>query len=553
MKIIKICLIISFIFVSSSNSQSYRNGVVSSASKLASQTGIEILKRGGNAVDAAVGVGFVLAVVYPTAGNIGGGGFMVISFPDGKSTTIDYREKAPYMSSRDMYLNEKGEVIEDLSSYGHLAAAVPGSVAGMLYALEKYGTMKREEVLSYAIELAENGFPMEKELINGLKNHRDEFSQFEGTMQVYGRNWKYGDILVQKDLANTLKEISKYGRDGFYKGKIADLIIEEMKRGNGIISYKDLEDYNVIERPALTGNYRGFDIISMPPPSSGGICLIYLLNILEQYDVAGSGFKSSGILNVMIEAMRRVYADRSEFMGDADFVPVPYKTLTSKEYAKKRFSDFIPGKAGNSRETGPGKDIIKEGNNTTHYSVADKNGMLVSVTTTINDNYGSKVVVKDAGFFLNNEMDDFSVKPGSPNIFGLLGGYANSITPGKRPLSSMTPTIILKDGKPFMITGSPGGGKIITSVMQMIINVIDYEMSLKAAIDEPRIHHQWFPDEVLYEKNAIDKTTLKILTDIGYNFRQVGNFGRIDAILFNKDGSMTGYSDSRGYGEALGY
>lgn len=553
MKIIKICLIISFIFVSSSNSQSYRNGVVSSASKLASQTGIEILKRGGNAVDAAVGVGFVLAVVYPTAGNIGGGGFMVISFPDGKSTTIDYREKAPYMSSRDMYLNEKGEVIEDLSSYGHLAAAVPGSVAGMLYALEKYGTMKREEVLSYAIELAENGFPMEKELINGLKNHRDEFSQFEGTMQVYGRNWKYGDILVQKDLANTLKEISKYGRDGFYKGKIADLIIEEMKRGNGIISYKDLEEYNVIERPALTGNYRGFDIISMPPPSSGGICLIYLLNILEQYDVAGSGFKSSGILNVMIEAMRRVYADRSEFMGDADFVPVPYKTLTSKEYAKKRFSDFIPGKAGNSRETGPGKDIIKEGNNTTHYSVADKNGMLVSVTTTINDNYGSKVVVKDAGFFLNNEMDDFSVKPGSPNIFGLLGGYANSITPGKRPLSSMTPTIILKDGKPFMITGSPGGGKIITSVMQMIINVIDYEMSLKAAIDEPRIHHQWFPDEVLYEKNAIDKTTLKILTDIGYNFRQVGNFGRIDAILFNKDGSMTGYSDSRGYGEALGY
>lgn len=553
MKFLKIFFLISFIFLSSANSQSYKNGVVSSANKLASQTGVEILKKGGNAVDAAVGVGFVLAVVYPTAGNIGGGGFMVICFPDGKSTTIDYREKAPYLSSRDMYLDENGEVIEDLSSFGHLAVAVPGSVAGMLYALEKYGTMKREEVLSYAIELAEKGFPMEKELVNGLKNHKEEFSQFEGSSQVFGRDWKKGDILIQEDLANTLKEISKYGRDGFYKGKIADLIVEEMKRGKGIISYKDLEDYNVIERPALNENYRGFDIISMPPPSSGGICLIYLLNILEQYDLAGSGFKSSGIINVMIEAMRRVYADRSEFMGDADFIPVPYKTLTSKEYAKKRFSNFVPGKAGNSREIGPGKDLIKEGENTTHYSVADKNGLLVSVTTTINDNYGSKVVVKDAGFFLNNEMDDFSVKPGSPNIFGLLGGYANSITPGKRPLSSMTPTIILKDGKPFMITGSPGGGKIITSVLQMIINVIDYDMSLQAAIDEPRIHHQWFPDEVLYEKGAIDKTTLKVLTDIGYNFRQIGNFGRIDAILFNKDGTMTGYSDRRGYGKAVGY
>lgn len=553
MKLFRAFLVLSFVFASTANSQNFKNGVVSSANKLASQTGIEILKRGGNAIDAAVGVGFVLAVVYPTAGNIGGGGFMVISFPDGNSTTIDYREKAPYLSTRDMYLDENGEVIEDLSSFGHLAAGVPGSVAGMLYALEKYGTMKREEVLSYAIELAEKGFPMEKELVNGLKNHKEEFSQFDGSKQFFAGNWKKGDIFIQQDLANTLKLISQFGRDGFYKGRTADLIVEEMKRGNGIISYKDLEEYNVIERPALYGNYRGFDIISMPPPSSGGICVIYLLNILEQFDLAGSGFKSTGILNVMIEAMRRVYADRSEFMGDADFVPVPYKTLTSKEYAKKRFSNFIPGKAGNSKEIGPGKDLIKEGDNTTHYSIADKNGMLVSVTTTINDTYGNKVVVKDAGFLLNNEMDDFSTKPGSPNIFGLLGGYANSITPGKRPLSSMTPTIILKDGKPFMITGSPGGGKIITSVLQMIINVIDYNFSLQAAIDEPRIHHQWFPDVVFYENGSIEKTTLKVLKDIGYSFAPIGSFGRIDAILFNPDGSMSGYSDRRGYGEAIGY
>jgi gamma-glutamyltranspeptidase / glutathione hydrolase len=532
--------------------QNYRNGCVSSADELASEVGIKIMKDGGNAVDAAVGVGFALAVVYPQAGNIGGGGFMVIHFTGGKNTSIDYREKAPYLAGRDMYLDANGNVLEDLSTTGHLAVGVPGSVAGMLLALEKYGTMTRVDVMKYAIDLAENGFRLHPELASSLNSNRGEFSKFTGSSNIFGKKFKAGELFVQKDLAGTLKSIRDYGRDGFYKGRVADLFISEMKRGNGIITYSDLENYNVIERDVLKGTYKGYDLISMGPPASGGICLLYLLNIIENYDLQSSGFGTAGVIHLMAEAMRRVFADRSEFMGDADFVTVPADILTSKIYSKRRFKDFDEYHASKS-------DNIKHGDayyrhmETTHYSVADRWGNCVAVTTTLNDNFGSKLVVEGAGFLLNDEMDDFSSKPGAPNMYGLLGSEANSIAPDKRMLSSMTPTIIFKDSKPFMVLGSPGGGRIITAVFQTVVNVIDFNMSLKDAIDAPRFHHQWYPDEIQVESGLLDKNTREQLIRLGHIIKDIHNFGKIDAIQFLEDGSMTGYSDSRGYGKALGY
>lgn len=534
-------------------SQNYINGGVSSADELASEVGIKILKDGGNVIDAAVGVGFALAVVYPQAGNIGGGGFMVIHFVGGKNTSIDYREKAPSLASRDMYLDANGNVIEDLSTTGHLAVGVPGSVAGMLYALEKYGTMSREQVMKYAIDLAENGFALSSNLANIFNSFESDFSKYPGSYNIFGRKFREGEIFVQKDLANTLKEIRDKGRDGFYKGRVADLIVSEMKRGGGLISYNDLENYNPVERDVLTGTYRNYDIITMGPPSSGGICLLYLLNIMESFDLNGTGFGTAGLIHLYAEAMRRVYADRSEFMGDADFVNVPLNTLISKDYAKKRFKDFDGWHASISDNIKHGDINIKEHKETTHYSIADRWGNSVAVTTTLNDNFGSKLVVEGAGFLLNDEMDDFSSKPGVPNMYGLLGSEANSIAPNKRMLSAMTPTIILKDGKTFMVVGSPGGGKIITSVFQTVVNVIDFKMSLQNAVDSPRMHHQWYPDYIQVEPGLCDKETRSMLTSLGHKIKDVGRFGRIDAILFNENGSMTGYSDSRGYGKAIGY
>lgn len=528
----------------------YYNGVVSSADKLASEVGIKILQEGGNAVDAAVGVGFALAVVYPQAGNIGGGGFMVIRLADGTTTSIDFREKAPLLASRNMYLDANGNVIEDLSTTGHLAAGVPGSVAGLLYALQKYGTMSREQVMKYAIDLAENGFIVSQHLADAIRNYNTDFKKFKGSYKVFG-NVRANQLFIQKDLATTLKAIRDYGRDGFYKGKVAELIINEMKQGNGIISYSDLENYNVVEREVLKGTYRGYDIITMRPPSSGGICLLELLNILEYYNL--SSMTQTEYVHLLTEAMKRVYADRAEFMGDDDFVNVPVDILTSKVYAKKRMEGYNENKATTSSEIKPGDAYYKESINTTHYSVADRYGNVVSTTTTLNDNFGCKVVVDGAGFLLNNEMDDFAIKPNYPNIYGLVGSEANSIAPGKRMLSSMTPTIVLKDNKPFLVVGSPGGGKIITSVLQTIIHIIDFNKSLSDAIEIRRFHHQWLPDYIQYEQGCFPQSVIKQLMNMGHNLKGVSNFGRIDAIMIFPDGKMTGHSDSRGYGKAIGY
>jgi gamma-glutamyltranspeptidase/glutathione hydrolase len=546
-------LVLSILFNSSLFGQWYSNGVVSSADVLASEIGIKILKDGGNAVDAAVGVGFALAVVYPQAGNIGGGGFFVIHLAEGRDIAIDFRETAPLKASRDMYLDSTGNVIENLSTTGNLAAAVPGSVAGLLYALEKYGTMKRQDVMKYAIRLAEEGFQVSERLANSINSYKDDFEMFPGTMKIFGKKFQEGDTLIQSDLAGTLKEISGKGRDGFYKGRVADLIVGEMNKTGGLISYEDLKNYKPKEREIISGTYRGYKIITMPPPSSGGVCLIYLLNILEKFNLGEYNLYSAENIHIMTEAMRRVYADRSEHLGDPDFYKVPTDILISKEFADKSFADFDTTKATPSDELKPMK-IINEGSNTTHYSIADKYGNLVSVTTTINDTYGNKVVVEGAGFFLNNEMDDLSIKPGVPNIFGLLGNEANAIEPGKRPLSSMTPTIVFaQDGKPFIVLGSPGGGKIITTVLHTIVRIIDFGMELEDAVDFPRFHHQWYPDEIQIERETLDGQTQRRLIEMGHNITNTTKFGRIDAIIFSSEGLMKGYSDSRGYGKAIGY
>lgn len=536
------------------------SGMVVSASKYASQVGIDILKSGGNAVDAAVAIGFALAVTYPQAGNLGGGGFMVIKIKD-TVTAIDYREKAPAGSTRNMFLNDKGEFLPDKSQVGHLSAGVPGSVAGMLYALEKYGTKKREEIIAPAIKLAEDGFEMEQELASSLNGEYELFKQFPSTKKVFtknGLNYTGGELFIQKDLANTLKLISIHGRDGFYSGVTAELIVKEMQRGGGIITSEDLKNYNPVERTPIHINYKGYDVYSMSPPSSGGIALAQLLNMAEYEQIPDrndvyNGIKDhSNYLHNIIESMKRVYADRSEHLGDPDFWKVPVNELISKDYAKKRRNE-ISNNSTPSGEIKPGV-FINESDQTTHYSVIDKDGNMVSVTTTLNNTYGSGVVVDGAGFLLNDEMDDFASKPGEPNMFGLVGNEANAIEPGKRMLSSMTPTIILKEGSPFMVVGSPGGGRIITSVFTTIINVIDFKMPLDSAIDKPRFHHQWLPEYLQYEAGAIDEEVLAKLQEKGHQVKQISDYGRVEAILVDwKNHTYYGHSDRRGYGAAIGY
>lgn len=553
LKITSLSFFLLFIFVSSSFSQVYESGAVSSTHRLATEAGVDIMRRGGNAIDASVGVGFVLAVVYPQAGNIGGGGFMVIHLKDGNNTSIDYREKAPLLASRNMFLDANGEIVKGLSTVGCLAAGVPGSVAGMLYALEKYGTMDRASILKYAIDIADTGFVIEDRLENAVKGYRDDFNKFEGSSVLFGRNFIAGQRFVQRDLAETLRRIADEGRDGFYKGRTAQLIVDEMKVSNGIISYEDLETYEAKERNVINGTYKGYEIISMGPPSSGGISLVYLLNILENYDLRSMGYSSKESVQLMTEAMRRVYADRSEFMGDADFVNVPWDILTSKVYAERRMQDFTPGTASTSAAVKPGDAYYRESDQTTHYSVADKAGNLVSTTTTLNDVFGNRVVVNGAGFLLNNEMDDFSSKPGTPNMYGLVGNEANAIEPGKRMLSSMTPTIIFKDKKPFLLVGSPGGGRIITTVLQTFLNLTEHGKTLQEAIDLPRFHHQWLPDEIQMEKGFVDETTKAELLMMGYSIKEISDFGKVDAIMFDDNGRMTAHSDRRGYGFSSGF
>ena len=462
---------------------------------------MDILKGGGNAVDAAVAVGFALAVTYPSAGNIGGGGFMVIRLADGTTVANDHRETAPAKAQRDMYLDDEGEVVDGLSTASHLAVGVPGSVAGLLAVLERHGTLPRRAVVAPAIALAKEGFALPADIAGQFQRQRKAFAPYPASAAKFakkdGSPFAAGDLFRQPQLAATLERIAEHGRDGFYKGLTASQIVAEMQRGGGLVDYPDLEGYRPVWRTPVRGTYRGYDILSMPPPSSGGLLLAQMLNILEAYDVASLGHGSAAAAHLMIEAERRAYADRATHLGDPDFYDVPAQMLADKRYARQRFADFDPLKATDSTAVAAGEPWPAESVETTHVSVLDAAGNAVAYTTTLNLGYGSKIVVTDAGFLLNNEMDDFSAKPNTPNAFGLLGGEANAIEPGKRMLSSMTPTIVLRDDEPFLVTGSPGGSTIITTVLQVVLNVLDHGMDLGEAVAAPRFHHQWQPNRVV--------------------------------------------------------
>ncbi len=544
------------------------NGIVVSASSYASKVGVEILKKGGNAIDAAVAVGFALAVTYPSAGNIGGGGFMVIHLANGKNTTIDFREKAPQSAFRDMYLNKQGDFVPELSQQGTTSAGVPGSVAGLIYALKNYGTLSLSEVIQPAIDLAKNGWRLNERDEQYFNSSLHLFKKYPSTKKIfikYGSTYKEGELFIQKDLARTLDLIKEKGSDGFYKGIVAELLIKQVQSMGGYLTAEDLEKYKPIEREPITGNYRGYKIVSMPPPSSGGIALVELLNILENYSTDGGlkneGWNSAAYIHHLVEAMKYVYADRTYHLGDTDFYPVPEKELISKEYAKTIYNRIEKAKD-KAVPSGEIKSLdvnnVYESPETTHYSVYDYSGNAVSVTTTINSSFGSGIVVDGAGFLLNNEMDDFSGKPGTQNQFGLLGTEANSIQSEKRMLSSMTPTIVLKDGEPFLIIGSPGGSTIITVVLQVILNCIDFDMNIREAIEAPRIHHQWIPDSIYYEPRSITDDVRIKLEAMGYNFVDEEAEQRILGIaegimIDHKNKIIYGADDPRGGGLAAGY
>ena len=541
-----------------------KHGMVVSANTIASRVGVEIMKKGGNAVDAAVAVGFALAVTYPYAGNIGGGGFMVIHLEDGKNTTIDFREKAPLSANRDMFLDKNGKYIPGLSQEGTASAGVPGSIAGLIYALENYGTMKLEDVIQPAIDLAKNGWLIDFNDARAFKSTLNEFKKYPSSYKIFSKNgepYKEGDIFQQPDLAWTLEQIKEKGSDGFYKGKVAELLIQQVRSLGGYIVQEDLDKYKVVERKPITGTYRGYKIVSMPPPSSGGIALVELLNILENYHFKPNDWGSSEYIHRLAEAMKYVYADRTYNLGDSDFYDVPVDKLISKKYAKSIFEKIekLKDKAVPSQQISFYKPTeFKESTETTHYSVYDENGNAVSVTTTINSAFGSKIVVDGAGFLLNNEMDDFSSKPGAPNQFGLLGTEANSIQPEKRMLSSMTPTIVLKDNKPYLIVGSPGGSTIITVVLQVIMNCINFNMDIDKAISVPRIHDQWYPDIVYSEKFALNNDVIRNLVKMGYHLANITRKFRIlglaeGIMIDNKNHLIFGKADPRGTGTAEGY
>jgi len=532
------------------------NGAVSSRSALASEVGVEILRQGGNAIDAAVAVGFALAVTYPSAGNIGGGGFMVLRLADGQVLTQDHREKAPLTASTDMFLDANGDVDRELSLFSLQASGVPGSVAGMLDALEKHGTMTREQVLAPAIALAEQGFVLNEDLAGDFNDTMPYFERHPASQTIFTNNgspYRAGDLFVQADLAESLKRVSAQGRDGFYKGPTADLIVAEMQRNGGLISHEDLETYDVVWREPIRGDYRGYEIWSMPPPSSGGVVLMQILNMLESYDIGTLGWGSSQTVHLTVEALRRAYADRAEHLGDPDFYPVPIGKLISKDYALERFEGMDPQAASDSEEIFAG-NWVDESMDTTHFSVLDGQGNAVSVTTTLNGSYGNRIVVPGAGFLLNNEMDDFSAKPGSPNMYGLLGGEANKIEPGKRMLSSMTPTIVVKDGATVLVTGSPGGSTIINTVLHIVMNVIDHGMNVEEAVASPRFYHQWKPDQIRFERDSISAETRSTLESMGHRgFVEAGfAYGDANSIVV-QDGQIEATSDPRSAGGAAAY
>jgi gamma-glutamyltranspeptidase/glutathione hydrolase len=496
------------------------NGMVVTAQHLATHVGVDVLKDGGNAIDAAVAVGYALAVVYPAAGNIGGGGFMTIQLANGKTTFLDFREKAPLAATANMYLDKDGNVIKGLSTTGHLAVGVPGTVSGMEKALAKYGTMKRTTVMTPAIKYAQDGFVLDQGDIDMFLTATDDFKKDAATGAIFlnrGEPFKVGDKIVQKDLAKTLKLIRDKGEAGFYQGPVGAAIVASSQAGKGILTQADLDQYKTRELKPVECNYRGYGVVSAPPPSSGGVVICEILNILEGYPLKDLGFRSAQAVHYQIEAMRHAYMDRNSYLGDPDFVTNPIDHLLDKNYAAKIRAVIDPNKAGISKDIKPGVEP-HEGSNTTHYSIVDKWGNAVSVTYTLNDWFGAKVTAASTGVLLNDEMDDFTSKVGVPNLYGLVQGQANSIAPGKRPLSSMAPTIVTKDGKPVMVVGTPGGSRIITAVLHTIINVIDYDMNAQEAVDMPKFHQQWLPEITNVDRFALSPDTRKILEEKGQKF-----------------------------------
>ncbi len=542
-----------------------KHGMVVTAQHLATHVGVDVLKAGGNAVDAAVAIGYSLAVVYPAAGNLGGGGFMTIQLADGRKTFLDFREKAPLASTRDMYLDNDGNVVKGLSTRGYLAVGVPGTVSGLEAAREQYGTMERASLLAPAIKYAQEGYVLEQGDIKMLATATDDFRKDPASAAIFldrGEPFKAGQKLMQHDLARTLKKISKHGTDGFYKGTVGDAIVSGSKAGGGIITQADLDQYNSRELKPVECSYRGYGIVSAPPPSSGGTTLCEMLNILEGYPLKDLGYRSAQAMQYQIEAMRHAYVDRNSYLGDPDFVNNPLDRLLSKDYAAQIRAVISPDKAGVSQSIKPGV-APHEGTNTTHYSIIDQWGNAVSVTYTLNGWFGTRITVPGTGVLLNNEMDDFTAKVGVANLYGLIQGEANVIAPGKRPLSSMSPTIVTKDGKPVMVVGTPGGSRIITVVLLTIINVIDYGMDIQQALDAPRFHQQWLPDLTNLEPDTISPETRKTLEEWGQKFGKPQGANHVAAILVGApslngkpigENRYYGANDTRrGTGLALGY
>ena len=530
-----------------------RNGMVVSSQRLASEAGLAILEHGGNAVDAAVAVGYALAVVNPCCGNIGGGGFMTLHIADGSKgphdVFINFRETAPGAASEKMYLDADGNVIKDLSLYGYLAAGVPGTVMGMERALAHYGSRSRADVMAAAIRLARDGFVLTRADTDILDTKTARFAQDPEAARIFlrpdGKPFQPGDRLVQTDLAHTLELIAKHGPDGFYKGRVAKAVAEASAKNGGILTEKDFADYTVTETKPLTCSYRGYDLASAPPPSSGGTTICEIFNVLEGYDIKAMGFRSAESVHVMAEAMRHAFMDRNTYLGDPAFVDNPLDRLLSKDYAAAIRDKIQPNRATPSSEVQPGAEP-HEKTETTHYSVVDKSGNAVSVTFTINGGFGAGVIAPGTGFFLNDEMDDFTSKPGVKNLYGLVQGAANRIEPGKRPLSSMSPTLVTKDGKTVLVLGSPGGSRIITIVLETVMNLVDYGMAPQEAVDAPRIHHQWLPDEIFYETYGLSPDTIKLLADMGYTLTEQKPWGAAELIAVGD--AATGTRDAASSG-----
>ena len=514
-------------------------GMVVSQRKVASEVGAEILRQGGNAIDAAVATALTLAVVLPRAGNLGGGGFMLIYSNElQKTIAIDYREMAPAKASRDMFLDNKGNYDRKKAQFSLLSAGVPGTVAGLYYALEKYGTLSWNEVLDPAINLAENGFKVPHDLSSVLTNYKNRLTANQATAEAYYKKnkvpYKAGEVMKLPDLAWSLKELKQYGPSAFYQGEIAKKIVAEMERNGGLITLKDLGNYKVKERVPIKGTYKGYEIVSMPPSSSGGVHLIQMLNMLEPFSLNEMGFGSAETIHLLSEVMKRAYSDRSKYLGDTDFVEVPLKGLTSKTYAKNLLKEISLSKVTSSKDISHGNPLPYESPDTTHFSVMDDRGNVVSNTYTLNFSYGSGIVIPGTGILMNNEMDDFSSKKGVPNAYGLVGFEANEIQGRKRPLSSMTPTIVFKDGKPYLVLGSPGGSRIITTVLQVVLNVLEHKMNIKKAVISPRIHHQWLPDVLLVEE-GFSSDTLSLLKAKGHTIRPSRTMGSVQAIVSSGD------------------